>query len=181
MSAITSGEILFKGSVSAAAGNTTAQTDPNQWLGDQVSTTAWAGGAANDLFDDVTGAENAASDVEYRCVFVHNTNAANVLENAVVYLSAETAGGASIAVGADTTAASAVGSASAQAVTIANENTAPAGVTFSSPTTAGAGVALGNIGVGQVKAFWIRRTAANTAALSNDGVTIAVTGDTGSL
>jgi hypothetical protein len=112
---------------------------------------------------------------------VHNTNAANVLENAVVYLSAETAGGASIAVGADTTAASAVGSASAQAVTIANENTAPAGVTFSSPTTAGAGVALGNIGVGQVKAFWIRRTASNSSALSNDGVTIAVTGDTGSL
>lgn len=181
MAAITSGEILFKGSVVAAAGNTTAQADPNQWLGDQVSTTAWAGGAPNDLFDDVTGAENAASDVEYRCVFVHNTNAANVLENAVVYLSAETAGGASIAVGADTTAASAVGAATAQAVTIANENTAPAGVTFSSPTTAGAGVALGNIGVGQVKAFWIRRTAANTAALSNDGVTIAVTGDTGSL
>ena len=59
--------------------------------------------------------------------------------------------------------------------------TAPAGVTFSSPTTVGAGVALGTIGAGQVKAFWIRRTAANSSALSNDGVTIAVTGDTGSL
>lgn len=181
MAAITSGEILLKRSVAAAAGNTTAQADPNASLGDQVSTTQWTGGSANDLFDDVTGAENAASDVEYRCVFVHNTNGANVLENAVVYLSAETAGGASIAVGADPTAASAVGSASAQAVTIADENTAPAGVTFSSPTTAETGVALGNIGVGQVKAFWVRRTAANTAALSNDGVTIAVTGDTGSL
>lgn len=181
MAAITSGEILFKGSVAAAAGNTTAQANPNLWLGDQVSTTAWAGGGANDLFDDVTGAENAANDIEYRCVFVHNTNAANVLENAVVYLSAETGGGASIAVGADTTAASAVGAATQQALIIADENTAPAGVSFSSPTTVGAGVALGNIGIGQVKAFWIRRTAANSSALSNDGVTIAVTGDTGSL
>lgn len=180
MAAITSGEILFKYSVAAAAGNTTASSAAAS-LGDQVSTTAWAGGSANDLFDDVTGAENAASDVEYRCIFVHNTNGANVLENAVVYLSAETAGGASIAVGADPTAASAVASGSAQAVAIANEDTAPAGVTFSSPTTAGAGVALGNIGVGQVKAFWIRRTASNSSALSNDGVTIAVTGDTGSL
>jgi hypothetical protein len=45
----------------------------------------------------------------------------------------------------------------------------------------GAGVALGNIPAGQCKAFWIRRTAANSAALSNDGVTIAVAGDTGSL
>lgn len=181
MAAITSGEILFKRSVTAAAGNTTAQADPNASLGDQVSTTQWTGGSANDLFDDVTGAENAASDVEYRCIFVHNTNTANTLENAVVYLSAETAGGASIAVGADTTAASAVGAATQQALTVADENTAPAGVAFSSPTTAGSGVALGNIGAGQVKAFWVRRTAANTAALSNDGVTIAVTGDTGSL
>lgn len=181
MAAITSGEILFKRSVTAAAGNTTAQSDPNLSLGDQVSTTAWAGGSINDLFDDVSGAENAASTVDYRCIFVHNSNAANALENAVVYLSAETGGGASIAVGADTTAASAVGAATQQALTVANETTAPSGVSFSSPTTSGTGVALGNIPAGSVKAFWIRRTAANTAALSNDGVTIAVTGDTGSL
>lgn len=180
MAAITSGEILFKYSVAAAAGNTTAGTAATS-LGDQISTTQWTGGSANDLFDDISGAENAASTVDYRCIFVHNSNGANTLENAVVYLSAETAGGAGIAVGADTTAASAIASGSAQALTVANETTAPAGVTFSSPTTAGAGVALGNIPSGQCKAFWIRRTAANTAALSSDGVTIAVTGDTGSL
>jgi hypothetical protein len=180
MAAITSGEILFKYSVAAAAGNTNAGTAATS-LGDQISTTQWTGGSANDLFDDISGAENAASTVDYRCIFVHNSNGANTLENAVVYLSAETAGGAAIAVGADTTAASAIGSGSAQALTVANETTAPAGVSFSSPTTAGAGVSLGNIPSGQCKAFWIRRTAANTAALSSDGVTIAVTGDTGSL
>lgn len=180
MAAITSGEILTKYSVAAAAGNTTAGTAATS-LGDQVSTTQWTGGSANDLFDDISGAENAASTVDYRCIFVHNTNASNALQNAVVYLSAETAGGASIAVGADPTAASAVGSGSAQAVTIASETTAPAGVTFSSPTTAGTGVSLGSIPAGQVKAFWIRRTAANTSALSGDGVTIAIAGDTGSL
>lgn len=180
MAAITPSEILFKYSVAAAAGNTTVGT-ANGSLGDQISTTAWAGGVANDLFDDISGAENAASTVDYRCIFVHNSNASNTLENAVVYLSAETAGGATIAVGADTTAASAIGSGSAQALTIANETTAPAGVSFSSPTTSAAGVSLGNIPPGQCKAFWVRRTAANTAALSSDGVTIAVTGDTGSL
>jgi hypothetical protein len=181
MAAITAGEILFKYSVAAAAGNTTAGT-ANTSLGDQVSTTAWAGGSANDLFDDISGAENAASTVDYRCIFVHNTNASNALENAVVYISAEVAGGASIALATDNIVASAVGSASAQAATIASETTAPTGVSaFSAPTTIGTGLALGTIGVGQVKAFWIRRTAANTAALSGDGVTIAVTGDTGSL
>lgn len=180
MSAIVAGEILFKFSVAAAAGNTTAGTAATS-LGDQISTTAWAGGVANDLYDDISGAENAASTVDYRCIFVHNSNASNALENAVVYLSAEVAGGASIAVGADTTAASVIASGSTQALTVANETTAPAGVTFSSPTTVGAGVALGNIPAGQCKAFWIRRTAANSAALSADGVTIAVAGDTGSL
>lgn len=180
MSAIVAGEVLTKFAVAAAAGNTTAGTAATS-LGDQISTTAWAGGVANDLFDDVSGAENAASTVDYRCIFVHNSNASNALENAVVYLSAETGGGAAIAVGADPTAASAIASGSTQAVTVANETTAPAGVTFSSPITAGTGVALGNIPAGQCKAFWIRRSAANTAALSGDGVTIAVTGDTGSL
>lgn len=180
MSAIVPSEHLWKFSVSAAAGNTTAGSAATS-LGDQISTTAWAGGVANDLFDDITGAENAASTVDYRCLFIHNSNASNPLENAVIYLSAETGGGASIAVGADPTAASAIGSASAQAVTVANETTAPAGVAFSSPTSAATGVALGTIPAGQCKAFWVRRTASNSAALSNDGVTLAITGDTGSL
>lgn len=185
MAAITAGEILLKRSVKGqAAGNTTAQADPNASLGQNVSTTAWAGGAANDLFDDVSGAENAASTVDYRCIFVHNSNTANALQNAVVYISAETAGGASIALAADTTAATAVGASGAQALTGTTETAPGAGITgltYSSPTTVGAGVALGNIPAGQVKAFWIRRTAANSAALSNDGVTITVAGDTGSL
>lgn len=184
MAAITSGEIVFRYSVkTGSAGNSTAGTAAGS-LGTYISTTAWTGGSANDLFDDITGSENAASTVDYRCIFVYNSNASNALQNAVVYLSAEVAGGASIAVAADSTAASALASASAQALTGATE-TAPGGsvtgLSYSSPTTAGAGVALGNIPSGQVKAFWIRRTAANSAALSGDGVTIAVSGDTGSL
>jgi len=181
MAAIVSGDILFKYSIAAAAGNTTASA-PATSLGDQISTTQWAGGALNDLFDDISGAENAASTVDYRCIFIHNNNGANIFQNVVIYLSAEVAGGASIAIATDNIAASAIASGSAQAAAIANETTAPTGVSaFSSPTTAGAGLSMGNIGVGQCKAFWIRRTAANTSALSNDGVTIAVAGDTGNL
>ena len=183
MTAIVAGEILLKYSVAAAAGNTTAGT-ANTSLGDQISTTAWAGGSANDLFDDISGAENAASTVDYRCIFVHNSNAANTLQNAVVYLSAEVALGASIAIAVDTTAASVLASGSTQALTGTTE-TAPGapitGLSYSSPTTVGTGLALGSIPSGSVRAFWIRRTAANSAALSGDGVTIGVGGDTGSL
>ncbi len=182
MSAIIASEILFKYStVAGAAGNAGAGT-PAGSLGKYISQTAWAGGSANDLFDDISGAENAASTVDYRCIFIHNSNTANALQNAVAYLSAEVAGGASIAIAVDNIAASAIGSSTAQAAQIANETTAPSGVgTFSSPTTAGTGIALGSIPTGQCRALWVRRTAANSAALSNDGVTIAVSGDTGSL
>jgi hypothetical protein len=184
MAAIVASDLVFRYSVkTGSAGNTTASTATGS-LGTYISTTAWAGGAANDLFDDITGAENAASTVDYRCIFVYNSNSANALQNAVVYLSTEVAGGASVAVAADSTAASALGSATAQALTATSETAPGSGVTslaYSSPTTAGSGVSLGSIPAGQVKAFWVRRTAANTAALSADGVTIAVTGDTGSL
>jgi hypothetical protein len=181
MAAITTAELIWRYSVTTGtAGNTTAGTALGS-LGRYISTTAWAGGVAQDLFDDLTGAANAASQVDYRCIFIYNSNAANAYQNAVVYIASEVAGGASIAIGVDTTAASALGSATAQAVTIANATTAPAGVTFSAPTTAATGIALGTIPVANVKAFWIRRTAANTAALSNDGVTLGLSGDTGSL
>lgn len=178
MTAIVASEINYKLSVSAAAGNTTAGT-PAGSLGDQISTTVITDATLNALFDDVSAAENAASTPDYRCFFIHNSNASNAYQNVVIYLSGEVAGGASIAIGADTTAASAVGAASAQALTIANELTAPAGVTFSAPTTQGAGISLGSIPAGSVKAVWVRRTPANTVAVNNDGVTFTVYGETG--
>ena len=184
MAAIISSEILFKYSVkTGSAGNTTVGT-ANGSLGKWISTTTMPDATLNGLFDNISGAENAASTVDYRCVFVHNSNSANALENAVVYLSAETAGGASIAIAVDTTAASALGAGTDQALTATNETAPGTGVTslsYSSPTTSGAGLALGNIPAGSVKAFWVRRSASNSAALSSDGVTFAVTGDTGSL
>lgn len=181
MSAIIAAEIVYRFTTTAgSAGDTTAGTAGGS-LGKYASTTAWAGGSLNDLYDDITGPENAASTVDYRGLAILNNNGANTLQSAAAYISAETAGGASIALGADTTAASAKGSASAQLVTIANETTAPSGATFTSPTTYAAGVSLGNIAVANVKGLWVRRTAANTAALSSDGFTLAVQGDTGSL
>jgi len=182
MAAIVAGDILWKYSTAVgAAGNSNTSTAAGS-LGKYISTSAWAGGSLNDLFDNISGAENAASTVDYRCVFIHNSNAANTYENPVVYLSSEVAGGASISIAIDNLAASAIGGASAQSATIASETTAPSGVgAFSAPTTSGTGLALSNLAVGNCRGVWVRRTAANTAALTGDGVTLAVTGDTGSL
>jgi hypothetical protein len=175
--AITAGDILFKFSVAAAAGDTTAGTAAGS-LGDQVSTTQITDATLHNLFDVITGDENANSEAEYRCIFVHNNHGSLTWENVVVWLSAETAGGAVAAISVDTTGVTAKGSASAQAKTIADENTAPAAQTFSAPTTKGTGLAIGNIPAGSVAAIWVRRTAQNTAAVDNDGVTIRCEGDT---
>jgi hypothetical protein len=175
--AITATDILYKFSVAAAAGDTTAGTAATS-LGDQISTTQITDATLDNLFDVITGDENAASDVEYRCFFVHNNHATVTWENVVCWLSAEVGGGAVAAISVDTTGVTAKGSASAQAKTVANEQTAPSTQTFTAPTTKGTGLSIGNIPPGSVAAIWVRRTAANTAAVNNDGVTIRCEGDT---
>jgi hypothetical protein len=186
MAAITAAEIVLRYSIkTGSAGNSTASA-PLTSLGKYISTTAWPSpGALNDLFDDISGAENAASVVEYRCIFVYNSNGANNLQNAVVWVNPETAGGANIAIAIDNLPASAIASASAQAAEIATEATiggpgASAGA-FSTPTSQATGLSLGTINPGQCRAFWVRRSATASSALSNDGGTINVAGDTGNL
>jgi len=177
--AIVASDIQFRYSTTAgSAGDSTAGTATGS-LGKYASTTAFAGGSANDQFDNITGAENAASTVDYRCFFVLNNHATLTASNVTVYVSAETAGGASVAIAVDNIAASAKGSASAQAAQIASETTAPSGVgAFSTPTTDGAGLSIGTLAAGQVRAVWVRRTATNSAAINGDGYTLAVAFDT---
>lgn len=177
--AIVAGDILYKLSTKVgAAGDSTAQADPNQSLGKYISTTQITDATLDNLFDDVTGDENVALTVDYRCYFVHNNHATLSWTGVKAWLSAEVAGGASVAIGLDPAGVTAKGSAAAQAASIATELDAPAGVTFTAPTTKGTGLSIGTIPAGSVAAIWVRRTAANSAALNNDGVTIRCEGDT---
>lgn len=177
--AIVASDIKFKLSVTTgSAGNTTAQGSVNASLGKYISTTAITDNTLNNLFSDLTGAQNAASQVDYRCIFVHNSHATLTYIGAVIWISNQVAGGADMAIGIDTTAASALGSSSAQALTIASTTTAPAGVTFSNPTTQGAGLSLGNLAAGTVIAVWVRRTGNNTVPVNSDGGTLSTAGDT---
>ena len=177
--AITATDILFKLSVkTGTAGNSTAQANVNESLGKYISTTQITDATLNNLFDDVSGDENVASDVEYRCIFVHNAHASLTWQAPVVWLSAEVSGGANVAIAIDGVAASVIGATAAQADEVANEGTAPTGEAFSSPTTKATGLALGNLAAGYCRAIWVRRSAANSAALDNDGATIKVEGDT---
>lgn len=171
---ITSSDVEFRFSVAAAAGDTTAGTAAGS-LGDQVSTTAITTAQLQNLFDNVSGAEAAAGDVEYRCAFMLNKHATLTLIGAQVSISSETAGGGSVAIALDNIAASAKGAATAQAATVADEQTAPTGVGAFGTTP----ITLGDLGPGQVRAFWIRRTVpAASGAINPDGVVLGWSGDT---
>jgi len=177
--AIAASDILFKLSLkTGVAGHAAAQPDVNESLGKYISTSELSGTALNNLFDDVSGAENEASDVEYRCIFVHNAHASLTLQGAVVYLYSQVSGGTSIAISVDTTAASAIAAAGAQALEVADESTAPLALVFTAPATLGTALSLGNIAAGYCKAIWLKRTAANTAAVANDGCVLRVSGGT---
>lgn len=163
----------------AAAGNVQPQANPNASLGKYISTTQLVDNTLNNLFDDITGDENAQAIVDYRCIFIHNNHATLTLMSAVAWILSDVTGGATIAIATDNIAASAIASAAPQAATIANETTAPAGIgVFAMPVTKATGIPLGNIGPGQCRAIWIRRTAANTPPLNNDGMQLRVEGDT---
>lgn len=154
--------------LSGGAGN----ADPNLSLGGVKSSTAWAGGTLHDLFDLISGDENAASNIEYRGIYVQNGHATLTMEALALYISAETAGGASIAI------ALADEAVNVTMETIADEDTAPVGPVFSSPTTRATGLLIGNLAPAAFKGVWIRRTAANTVALDNDGATLEFACDT---
>lgn len=158
-----------------AAGDTTAQANPNNALGKYISTTQITDATLNNLFDDVSGAEAAAGHIDYRCIFILNNHASLTLQGATITIQSETAGGGSIALALDNVAVSAKGSSSAQAAQIANETTAPGavGAFGSGPLT------IGDLAPGQVKAVWVRRTVtAGASALNPDGVVLRVAGDT---
>lgn len=70
-----------------SAGNSGSQSDPNASLGKYISTTELSGTALNNLFDNVSGDENALGTVEYRCLFIHNAHASLTWQSPKIWLS----------------------------------------------------------------------------------------------
>jgi hypothetical protein len=115
------------------------------------------------LFDTTGAAEAVAGRVEYRCVYLHNANGADVMTDARVFIQANTPlAGTTLDIGVGTSAVNATEQ------TIANETTAPAGVSFSAPGDAASGIVLGNIPAGQHRAIWLRRTVTAGSGSSAD-------------
>jgi len=145
----------------------------NAALGGSKSSNA-ASTSVDALFDPVTAAQAAAGSVEYRCVYVHNANATDLMTALRAWIDANTPlAGTTLDIGVGTSAVNGTEQ------TIANEGTAPTGVTFSAPSDAASGLALGNIPAGQHRALWLRRTVtAGAGASANDTFTLGFDAET---
>ena len=158
--------------LSGGSGN----SDPNASLGGARSTaTEVVDNVDNNLFDDVSGDEHTAGDVEYRCIYVRNSHGSLELTNAVVWIQSDTSG-------AESDISIAVGTAAVNGTeqTVANESTAPSGVSWSDAAVSRAtGLSLGSLPFGQHKAVWLRRTiTAGSTPQAADTCSIQAGGDT---
>jgi hypothetical protein len=181
---IVSSDILFLlSNASASAGYTSSGSVYSSPNGKYCSTTAVSATALNNIFPDLTGAQNAADQVDYQCVFIlNNTASGDTALNGTVWLpnSGYVTGGASIAIGVDPAGSTAKGTSSVQAATISTPTNAPSGVsTYVGPSaTSSGGLAVANLVPGNVLALWIRRTATNSAPVNNDGFVLEFDFDT---
>ena len=172
--AITSTDVKFYLSTASGSAGASLTSTPATSLGKYVSTTAITTATANNLYDDVSGAEAAAGMTDYRCIFIQNDHASLTLQNTTVSIGSQTAGGGDISIALDNIAVSAKASASAQSATIASETTAPSGVgTFGTGS-----LSIGSLGPGQVKGIWLKRVVTAGAGATNDGVILNWNGDT---
>lgn len=178
---IVAGDLVCRLTTKAgSAGNSLVQLDANLSLGKYLSTTAMSG-ALNAVFDRITSARNAASEVDYRCVMVANTHASLTFLGARLWLDGgDPAGGMAWAIAVDSTPARAMGSATAQALEAVSDTAPGAGIVglaYGAPSSFAAGLVLGDIPAGYCRAVWVRRSATNSPATS-ETINLRVSGDT---
>lgn len=150
-----------------------SNTVGNSSLGGEISS-AVVGSGLHALFDYVSGAESYSGDTEYRCIYVYNGHSSLTWFNVKIWIATNTPA-------ADTHCQIGVGTSGVNGVeqAVANEKTAPFGVAFFDAESGENALLLGDIPAGQHRAVWIKRTVmANASSYNNDGVTLAVIGET---
>jgi hypothetical protein len=148
----------------------------NASLGGAMSSVEIVDNVDNNLFDDVSGVESAAGDVEYRGFYILNNHGSLALSDARIYISSLTSSATTefdLGIAAEAV--------NVNMATIANESTAPGSVTFTRPTTYSGGIALNSttgLAAGARKGVWIRRTVDVASPAALDTGSIKVEGDT---
>ncbi len=163
--------------LSGGSGN----SDPNASLGGQQSNTEIVDATVENLFDNVSGDEGAAGDIEYRAMYVKNNHGSLTLEGATVWKvspTPETPDENLFEFALDPSGVTTQASTDVPEE-IANESTAPAGIVFTEPLSKGTGLVIGDIPFRSVAAIWCKRTiVAGAQARNAFAVVLRCEGDT---
>lgn len=185
MTAIIASDIVYLLSVPwASAGHSAAGIAGTSW-GNYCSNSVLSSTALDNLFTDITGAENVSGQVDYACMFIwNNTQSGNSMRNTRVWLPSQlaTTGGASLLLATDNIGITPLASTLAQAATIGSAIQVPQGTSgYVAPTSSSSGgLAAGTVAPGNVFAVWLQRTATNSAPLQGDTFQVQVDFDTNS-
>jgi len=192
MTAIVPTDILLKLSAPNANSGSSVAGYPGTSWGGWISTSLMSSSTILDnLFNDITGPQNAAGQIDYACLFIHNNTAGiNSMAGLVAWLpqTGLTGTGSTIAMAADPTGITAINSNNPQALTITSAIVAPAGITtWVSPTNVTPtspnyinGLQLGNVAPSQCVAVWFQRTALASTAPTLSSFQIELLFSTGS-
>jgi len=155
---------------------TTGTGTANGSLGGAKASNQMTSDTSQNIFDNVTGTQSQTGSTEYRCFYVHNNHGSLTLVDAKIwFVSNTTSGDDTVDMAIDATVAI-----NGTEQSIGNESAAPASpaLTFSNPTS-GSPLTIGNIGPGQHKGIWLRRTVnAGAAAITNNQFSWIVEGET---
>ena len=152
---------------------------PAQSLGGYVSATPLNMSVPlNNLFDDVTGEQNEAGRVDYRCIFIRNSHATLTLRDARIWIEPFAGAAAMVLVGVDPIGVTKQDIVARQAAIVSSPLEAPGGVTFYRPVSKAIALLLGNLISGNVCAVWVQRSIHNVEPVDNDGFVFRVVGET---
>lgn len=145
-------------------------SDPNLSLGGIRSTTELSAVALNNLFDDVSEAEALAGAINYRCIYLMNTNNTDYINGVKIFIQSNTPSSATkIEIGLE--------GVKGTAQTIPDEVTAPTGIVFTLAANAGAALTIGDLEDGEYMGVWLKRTVdAGAASASSDPFQLKMTG-----
>lgn len=176
--AVTITDIKYRLSVPGATeGDDDPQANPDDSLGEYMSTTEVVDATKGNLFSGVTAVQAQAGITRFRCIFMLNTHSTDTAQGVRAYIPSQLPGGGVVSIGLDPAGVIAGDDSSAQAEVIADEETPPDGVTFSAPGSYDVGLEIGDVEPGEAQAIWVRMIVApNVEAVDEDTVLVECAG-----
>lgn len=111
--------------------------------------------AVNKTFDNISPAQSLAGYTDYRCFYMKNTAAAGTAIDVKMWIKKQPDGDDTLQIALDPAGTNGT---ALQLVDEVDSTNVLSGITWAAPTTQGTALTIGNLGPGEFRAFWIKRT-----------------------